>query len=101
MAVILYSSALIIIDKAKNWHIVIVSVFLITQAVFGNCIITTIENIVRPIEGMITVDNYFILHSVTGDSFTAIGRLVFMIIGLLLIKYYILDLENKKTPKWC
>lgn len=98
MIVILYSSVRIIFGKDKLWHTLLVSGFLLTQSVFGNCIVTSLENIVRPMENMAVVTNSFILEGILGATWTPYGRIIFAGLAvLLLINYYDLRKYKRKV----
>lgn len=92
MVLIGYSSVLIILNKYKWWHIILVSGFLTTQAIFGMCIVTWLEGVVRASDGFITPSNDFILYGIIGEPWTVLCRVVFLIVGIGLIYLMI----NKK-----
>lgn len=80
-----YSSVCIILNTYKWYHILIVSGFLITQSIFGLCIITWLEGILRSSEGFIATSNDFILHGIIDQQFIVVFRVAFLIVGIALL----------------
>lgn len=98
MLLIGYSCVRVILGIGRRWHMLLASVFFLSQAVYGKCVATTIENFVRMSEGYGATSNEFILHNLLRTKPSIImGRLVFGIIGVLLIVFW-LETRLSKSP---
>lgn len=85
MLLIGYSSVRIVLGFGKFWNYLLVSSFLISQAIFGKCVITFIENIVRSSNGYITTSNEFILHNIVQNpNMIWFLRVIFLVLGVML-----------------
>ena len=85
MVFIAYSTVRIVFNIYRWYHVAIVSGFLITQAVFGLCIVTSLEGIIRASEGFVAPSNYFILHSMLNPQLEVIARVIFLTLGIALL----------------
>lgn len=85
MAYIALSTVFIVFNKDKWYNVLLVSGFLLTQAIFGMCIVTWFESLVRASEGFVAPTNEFILHNIVSEPYTALYRVIFAIIGIGLI----------------
>lgn len=97
MVYIAYSSVRIFFGYYKLKYIVVTSGFLITQAIFGLCIVTSLENIVRVSEGFATSTNLFILHNIISPELIPIARIIFAIVGVGIVGVYYKNLAGNHT----
>lgn len=92
----------IIFNASRTWHKLLVSGFLISQAILNRCIVTMIENSVRYSHGYSKTSNEFILHNLVGNN-TGIYRLIFLVIGVFILGTVIgetlVKLETKRATK--
>ena len=74
------------INRPVRLLTLLVAIFLITQAVFGRCIVTMLENIVRTSHGYMPTSNEFILHNINNSTVvTTIFRLLFFVLGTFVL----------------
>ena len=85
MILITYSTVRIVFNFYKSWHILLVSGFLITQAIFNLCIITSLENVIRPLDGFAIANNDFILKDTIDQESILVFRIIFFILGIVLL----------------